>query len=134
MRRGRPPHPDQLELDLAGVAQTSPDAGPVISQDCRPIADARPTAQIIQFPENAGKLSKVAAAILRDMRRRAAASADGMACHSIKDGMTCSGGARHKVIKARRELQDRGFVTLIRAGSEQGPAIWRIGRARQTAI
>lgn len=104
----------QLELELAGPL--------------------RRTAQIIKFPAGPwAPLSPVADALFRDMCRRALGS-DGLACHSINDGIRCSAAARHKVILARRELQDKGLVTLIRAGSEVGPSVWRISRTRQIAF
>lgn len=125
---------DQLELELAARAETGSVGGPVIGSRSGPIGDGQPTAQIIRFPTGTwSPLSTIASAIFRDMCRRSI-SADGLACHSIKDGMTCSGAPRHKVVQARRELQDKCFVTLIRAGSEEGPAIWRINRTRQIAF
>lgn len=128
----RPPS-DQFELDLA---LTGPDGGPVIGHDCRPIEDPPAhTAQIIKFPIGVRlRLTPAAGAIFRDMQRLAAADADGMACHSINDGIRCSAAPRHKVVQARRELQDKGLVALIRAGSELGPAVWRICRTQQIAF
>lgn len=89
------------------------------------------TAQIITFPLLG--LSDIAAAILRDMRRRQIGS-DGLVCHSIVDGVKCSGAARHKVVAARRELQDKGVVTLLRAGDEHGASVFQVRQPRQAAF
>lgn len=89
------------------------------------------TAKIIAFPLLG--LSEIAAAILRDMRRRQI-GCDGLVCHSIMDGVKCSGAARHKVVFARRELQDRGLVTLIRAGDEHGASVFQVRQPKQVAF
>jgi hypothetical protein len=88
------------------------------------------TAQIIPFPLLG--LSEIAVAILRDMRRRQLGS-DGLVCHSVADGMKCSAAARHKVVFARRELLDKGLVTLIRGGDGNGASVWQVRQPKQSA-
>jgi hypothetical protein len=47
--------------------------------------------------------------------------------------MKCSAGARHKVVFARRELLERGLVTLIRGGDENGASVWQVRQPKQSA-
>lgn len=87
------------------------------------------TAEIIPFPGHRARpagLSAVAAAILTDMRKRAMGAPDGVVSHSVNDGIRCSGAVGHRVVKARRELEERGLAVKERPGDGYGPAIWRL--------